>query len=49
VISTSIWGVKYTYIEGQLKIDWESVWHPRYPYESFDQPEEDAKISMDGE
>ena len=25
------WGVKYTYIEGKLEIDWQSAWHPRSP------------------
>jgi hypothetical protein len=41
------WGVKYTYVKNKLVIDWESVWHPRSPYTSFNPPEGKVIISMD--
>jgi hypothetical protein len=38
------WGVKYTYIEGKLEIDWQSAWNPGSPSLSFKRPVGDVII-----
>ena len=41
------WGVKYTYIEDKLEIDWQSVWHPESGYFSPDRPVSEVITSVD--